>query len=117
MTAPTATPTATALRRGAAVIYNGSVDEYRGMLFRVSYAGQLYGEGPLRYTLARYGDDDPNTRAVLIYVHRESLTHVPAAQVKTRKCRDCGIRYTQVAEHRINTGGCPLCALPEVTGF
>ena len=116
MTATT-TRTATALRAGAVVLYHGSQPDFHGMLFKVSYAGQMYGEGPLRYTLADYGDTDPNTRAVLTYVYRESLTRIPAAQVKTRTCRECGIHYTQVAEHGINTGGCPMCALPEVTGF
>jgi hypothetical protein len=111
MTAATATQDSTTLRAGAVVIYHGSKAEYRGILFQVAdtYAG--------RYDLAYYGDDSPNPQAILTYVNRKSLTRIPARSVKTRTCRDCGIRYFQVAEHDVNPGGCPMCALPEVTGF
>lgn len=117
MTAATAAQTATILRVGATVLYQGSRTSHRGLLFNVSWAGKAAGGSPVRYDLAYYGDDDVEPRTVLSNVRRESLVHIPAKQVRTRKCRSCGIHYTQVTGHGINTDGCPLCALPEVTGF
>jgi hypothetical protein len=114
MTAATATQATTTLRTGAVVQYNGSQTDFRGILFKVSYAGDLYGTGGRRYSLTYYGDDAAHPRVILSNVRRESVTYIPARQVKTRTCsdrRNCGISYYQVAELGINPDGCPMCAL------
>jgi hypothetical protein len=117
MTAATATQTATTLRVGAVVIYDGSLEEYHGILFQVADIGRMTSGSPVKYSLTYYGDDALYPQVILAYVNRASLTRIPAKQVKTRRCHECGIHYFQAAEHGVNPGGCPMCALPEATGF
>lgn len=96
------------LRRGVVVRYHGTHEQFHGLWFKV--AEVLVLNGRRRYHLAHW--DDPDRRTVLWAANARSLTHIPARNIVTRKCRECGLEHTYERSELLAGVSCAL-AIPQ----